>query len=106
MAEHAYFQDPTPSCLIHADLTHDYVLGAFQDGHWRPTGLIDFGDAWVGDRIYELVAVHLSVFQADTLLLQAFLNAYRFDAAVRERFVERAMLATLLFEFNAFEAIA
>jgi aminoglycoside phosphotransferase (APT) family kinase protein len=88
-------------CLIHADLTCDHILGLVQDGHWVPTGIIDFGDAWVGDRIYELVALHFSLFRADTRLLQAFLSAYGFDAALRERFAERAMVATLLFEFNS-----
>jgi aminoglycoside phosphotransferase (APT) family kinase protein len=88
-------------CLIHADLTHDHVLGRVQDGHWRPTGIIDFGDAWAGDRFYELVALHFSLFQADKRLLQAFLSAYGFDTALRERFAERAMVASLLFEFNS-----
>jgi hygromycin-B 7''-O-kinase len=106
LMDHERITTSVSSCLIHADLTHDHVLGEFQDGHWRPTGLIDFGDAWVGDRIYEFVALHLSVFELDTQLLQTFLSAYAFDAVLRERFVERAMLATLLFEFNAFETIA
>jgi aminoglycoside phosphotransferase (APT) family kinase protein len=106
LINHEYDNDTLSACLIHADLTHDHILGEFQDGHWHPTGLIDFGDAWVGDRFYELVALHLSVFQLDTRLLQAFLTAYTFDAALSERFVERAMLATLLFEFNAFGPIA
>jgi aminoglycoside phosphotransferase (APT) family kinase protein len=88
-------------CLIHADLTHDHVLGLVQDGHWRPTGIIDFGDAWVGDRFYELVALHFSLFQADKRLLRAFLSAYGFDTMLRERFGERAMVASLLFEFNS-----
>jgi aminoglycoside phosphotransferase (APT) family kinase protein len=88
-------------CLIHADLTHDHVLGRVQDGHWRPTGIIDFGDAWAGDQFYELVALHFSLFQADKRLLQAFLSAYGFDTALRERFAERAMVASLLFEFNS-----
>ncbi len=106
LMDHEYSNDALSYCLIHADLTHDHILCEIQDGHWRPAGLIDFGDAWVGDRFYEMVALHLSVFQLDTRLLQTFLTAYTFDAALRERFIERAMLATLLFEFNAFETIA
>jgi hygromycin-B 7''-O-kinase len=106
LADHERINAPVPPCLIHADLTHDHVLGAFKDGHWCLTGLIDFGDAWVGDWIYELVALHLSVFQLDQQLLQTFLTAYTSDDVMLERFVERAMVATLVFEFNAFETIA
>jgi hygromycin-B 7''-O-kinase len=106
LAAHERITAPVSPCLIHADLTQDHVLGVFQDGHWRLTGLIDFGDAWVGDWIYELVALHLSVFQLDQHLLQTFLTAYTSDEGKLERFVERAMVATLVFEFNAFETIA
>ncbi len=105
LAAHEHFYNPLSACLIHADLTHDHVLGEFQDGKWRMTGLIDFGDAWVGDPIYELVALHLSIFQLDRQLLKTFLAAYTLDSAVRNRFVKRAMLATLLFEFNSFKTI-
>ncbi len=96
----------TTACLIHADLTHDHLLGEFHHGHWQPTGLIDFGDAWVGDPMYEWVALHLSLFQLDRQLLRACLNAYTFDTARQGDFIERAMVATLLFEFNPFEPIA
>lgn len=106
LAKYEHFGDPQTCCLIHADLTEDHVLGAFQAGQWSVTGLIDFGDAWVGSPLYELVALHLSVFQLDKGLLQTFLQAYTSDTAFYEHFVERAMVATLLFEFNAFADVA
>ena len=96
----------TEAALIHADLTHDHLLGEWHADHWQPTGLIDFGDAWVGDPIYELVALHLSLFQLDKSLLKPFLHAYGVDPALPTHFVERAMVATLLFEFNPFGPIA
>jgi hygromycin-B 7''-O-kinase len=86
--------------LIHADLNRDHVLGEIVSGAWRPTGIIDFGDARVGDRMYELVALHLGLFDADGRLLGAFLDAYGFDAGLRRDFVRRAMAMTLLFEFD------
>ncbi|CAF0919029.1 unnamed protein product [Didymodactylos carnosus] len=94
-----------PVSLIHADVTCDHVLGVFdsEGGHWHATGLIDFADAWVGDPAYELVALHCSVFEFDTNLLNTFLQAYQL---FNERLVERAMVAMLLFEFNAFEDVA
>jgi hygromycin-B 7''-O-kinase len=106
LTEHKRINAPLSPCLIHADVTQDHVLGAFQNGQWHVTGLIDFGDAWVGDWMYELVALHLSVFQLNHHLLQTFLTAYTSNHTVREHFVERAMVATLLFEFNAFGTIA
>ena len=89
----------TPA-LIHADLNRDHVLGETVGGAWRPTGIIDFGDARVGDRMYELVALHLGLFDADPRLLRAFLDSYVFDDGLRRDFVRRAMAMTLLFEFN------
>ncbi len=106
LADHPRLNVGTDAVLIHADLTHDHLLGEFRAGHWQPIGLIDFGDAWVGDPIYELVALHLSLFQLDKTLLKPFLQAYGFDAALPRRFVERAMVATLLFAFNPFGPIA
>jgi hygromycin-B 7''-O-kinase len=41
--------------LLHCDLNQDHVLGRFESGHWQLTGIIDFGDAQVGDPLYELI---------------------------------------------------
>ena len=89
-----------PPCLLHADLNADHVLGGFRDGHWRPTGIIDFGDARVGDPAYELPALHLGLFHADKQLLRAWLTAYGQVATWDDRWVRRAMSMTLLHEFD------
>ncbi|HEU5090550.1 MAG TPA: aminoglycoside phosphotransferase family protein, partial [Roseiflexaceae bacterium] len=86
--------------LIHADLNQDHVLVTERDGHWLPTGIIDFGDARVGDLAYELVALHLGLFQADKHLLQVFLDAYGVPAQERPTLLQQAMRMTLLHEFN------
>jgi Ser/Thr protein kinase RdoA (MazF antagonist) len=86
--------------LLHCDLNSDHVLGESVAGHWRPTGVIDFGDARVGDRIYELVALHLGLFHCDGAMLKTFLEAYGFDEALRRDFAKRAMCMALLYEFN------
>lgn len=85
--------------LLHCDLNEDHVLGDFAREHWRLTGLIDFGDAMVGDRIYELVALHIGLMHCDKRLLRVFLDSYGFDQELRERFTLRAMSYTLLHEF-------
>lgn len=89
--------------LIHADVTHDHLLGRLDGGRWRTLGLIDFGDARVGDIFYELVALHLDVFDCDTRLLQVFLQAYGYSPP--HDFPRRAMSMTLLHQFNVLEGI-
>ncbi len=85
--------------LLHCDLNEDHVLGDFTGNHWRSTGIIDFGDAMVGDPIYELVALHIGLAHCDKRLLRIFLDCYGFDQKMREGFVLRAMSYTLLHEF-------
>jgi hygromycin-B 7''-O-kinase len=84
--------------LIHADLNEDHVLGGLGDGRWRLRGLIDFGDAMVGDWMYELVAFHIGLVHCDKRLLAAFLQAYGVERQPHD-FVHRAMSYTLLHEF-------
>ena len=93
------------SLLIHADLTKDHLLGRLAAGRWRSHYLIDFGDAMVGDLAYELVALHLDLFDGDKRLLAAYLEAYGLDAATRRALPKRAMALTLLHRFEVLEAI-
>ncbi|MFE4540738.1 phosphotransferase family protein [Streptomyces scopuliridis] len=62
---------PFDRVFVHGDLTlrHTFV----EDG--RLTGIIDWGDATVTDRHYELCQVHRAVFHCDKALLRAFLDA-------------------------------
>ncbi|MGN6483328.1 MAG: aminoglycoside phosphotransferase family protein, partial [Thermomicrobiales bacterium] len=58
--------------LIHGDLTADHVFGASgrEGNHWTPTGLIDFGDARIGDRRYDLIPLFVDAFAGDPALLR------------------------------------
>jgi hygromycin-B 7''-O-kinase len=85
--------------LIHADLTRDHLLGNLVHGVWVTGGLIDFGDAMVGDIYYELAALHLDLFTADKRMLASFCKAYRMDPADNS-FVHKAMTAALLHQFD------
>ena len=91
--------------LIHADLTRDHLLGRVVEGGWQTLGLIDFGDARVGDLLYELVALHLDLFDGDPRLLRAFLEAYRSDLVEADEFPHRAMSSALLHEFDVFTGL-
>jgi hygromycin-B 7''-O-kinase len=86
--------------LLHGDLNWDHVLGEFVDNHWVPRGVIDFGDARVGDLLYEMVVVHLGLFRCNKALLRLFLQAYGDDGKMRQNFVARAMNYTLLHQYN------
>ncbi len=88
--------------LIHADLTQDHLLGDLQDGDWRLSAIIDFGDALSGDLFYELVVLHLEIFNADWRLLREFLAAYQPSPFHRQDFIHKAMTLTLLHPYDAF----
>jgi hygromycin-B 7''-O-kinase len=95
---------PSPA-LIHADLTRDHLLGELHNGDWRLRAIIDFGDAISGDLFYELVVIHLELFNADLNLLREFLTAYQPSPFHQQDFVRKAMTLTLLFPYNLFECI-
>jgi aminoglycoside phosphotransferase len=86
--------------FIHADLTHDHLLGKVKNGKWHTLGLIDFGDAMVGNLYYELIALHLDLFQGDRKLLGIFLKNYGYVEETPGSFSIRAMNMTLLHQFG------
>jgi hygromycin-B 7''-O-kinase len=81
-------------CFIHADLTCDHLLGQIVDLRWNTNGLIDFGDAKIGNIFYELAALHLDLFACDKHLLAAFLNAYglNWDPALPTKLMTTALM--------------
>lgn len=97
---------PTVSpSLLHVDLTRDHLLGDLQAGDWQLRAIIDFGDALTGDLFYELVVLHLEIFDADPSLLCAFLDAYQPSLFHRQDFVHKAMTLTLLHPYDAFATL-
>jgi Ser/Thr protein kinase RdoA (MazF antagonist) len=89
-----------PVHLIHADLTADHLLGELCNGKWVTRGIIDFGDAMVGNLLYELVALHLDLFRCDKHLLGIYLDAYGVNHAFRKALPRKAMSVTLLHRFD------
>lgn len=86
--------------LLHGDLNGDHVLLEQHGDRWRPTGVIDFGDARMGEPLYELAAVHLGLFASDKRLLGAFLEAYGADAELLHDLPRRAMALALVHSFD------
>lgn len=62
---------PADTVLVHGDLMGRHV---FVEGG-RLAGIIDWGDALLTDRHYELAKLHLDLFDGDRALLGAFLAA-------------------------------
>jgi hypothetical protein len=96
--EHASFLQSGCESFIHADLTQDHIIGDVNNGTWTTLGVIDFGDARLGNLYYELAALHLDLFGCDKRLLAAFLEAYGlpFDPD----FSRKAMVTSLLHQFD------
>jgi hygromycin-B 7''-O-kinase len=85
--------------LVHADLTADHLLGQLEDGHWQSLAVIDWGDAMVGNLLYELVALHVDMFQGDKSLLRACLETYQMPPFFQADFPRKAMNMLLLHQF-------
>ena len=67
--------------FMHGDLNNEntMIVKNKESGRYGFGGIVDFGDSCFGHRLYDFVAVHLSVFFADKDLLLVFLQAYGFD---------------------------
>ena len=85
--------------LIHADLTADHLLGRLENGRWRTLSVIDWGDAMSGNLLYELVALHLDLFQSDKQLLRTFLDAYGLPSFYQWDLPRKAFSMVLLNQF-------
>ncbi|MCP5095983.1 MAG: aminoglycoside phosphotransferase family protein [Chloroflexi bacterium] len=90
----------TPPHLIHADLTADHLFVDEINGRYHPTALIDFGDAMVGNILYELAALHFDMFHCNKLQLHQFLSIYPLPQPFQENFAHKAMSMALLHQFN------
>jgi hypothetical protein len=112
--------------IIHADLTADHLLGRFSPAlpastskaeesavilppsneeeqgaaaSWESQAIIDWGDSQVGNILYELVGLHLDLFQGDKHLLRLCLESYELPAFYRHDFARKALSMVLLHQF-------
>ena len=91
--------------VIHADLTRDHILGSLEGGRWATRGIIDFGDAMIGNIFYELIALHLDLFRCNKRLLKVYLDTYGLDEQSRPTLPPKALSTALLHRFNIFAGI-
>lgn len=88
--------------LLHGDLTADHALLRV-DGKdvWSVSALIDFGDARLGDPVYDFVAVSVEFMHTDPAALHHFFAAYGWPDAPRDPAFRRKLTAlVLLHEFS------
>jgi hygromycin-B 7''-O-kinase len=89
-----------PLALLNGDLTEDHVLLEQRNGKWHISALIDFGDALVGTRDYEWIALWFSALDRNYEELTAFMAAYDSHLKLNDAFFTRAMAFTFLHEFG------
>jgi hygromycin-B 7''-O-kinase len=92
--------EEAPLALLNGDLTEDHILLQQHNGKWRISALIDFGDALVGARDYEWIALWFSGLDREYDELMAFMAAYDPRLKLDDAFFTRAMAFTFLHEFG------
>jgi hygromycin-B 7''-O-kinase len=86
--------------LLSADVTDEHVMIEQYDGRWALAGYIDFGDAMVGDRLYEFAAPACSITRGVPVLTRRMLLGYGFsESELVPDLAERLMAHTLLHRF-------
>lgn len=87
---------PFDSVFVHSDIVANHVF--VKGGHL--IGIIDWSDAIIVDRHYELAKLHLDLFKCDKALLRAFLVAS--DWPMSSDFPHKALGLTLYFQAVGF----
>lgn len=85
--------------LLHGDVHLGNLLLAHCDGHWKITGVFDFGDSFCGLHEYDFVAPGVLMVQGNSELQRAFLLAYGYQESQLDTTLRaRLMLLTVLYE--------
>jgi hygromycin-B 7''-O-kinase len=89
-----FCDDPTARVTLHADITSDHVFLSQAAHGWKLTSLIDFGDARLGDPLYEFIAPLAFYTFGRPELTRALLESYglRLTPEVRARITALCLL--------------
>ncbi|MFT5090544.1 MAG: hygromycin-B 7''-O-kinase [Candidatus Latescibacterota bacterium] len=91
--------------LLHADLTADHILLEKENDDWHISALIDFGDAIVGDPLFELIPVYLDLLDRDKELLRIFVAAYGLRETLDHAQALKLLNFCLLHPFDVFDGL-
>jgi hygromycin-B 7''-O-kinase len=91
------FATPGESRFLHMDVHPWNLMATQQEGRWKLAGLLDFGDAIVGncDR-FELLTPMIFMAQGNPLLLKALLDSYGAVGDVSPSTLQRQLTACML----------
>jgi hygromycin-B 7''-O-kinase len=86
--------------LLLSDITREHVMVEHTDNSWRHVSYVDFGDAMIGPREYEVVAPGVDMVRGDPELLQELLMAAGYTAdQLDEELRHRLMTCTLVHRY-------
>jgi len=96
--------------FLHGDITNDHIICNFPLHEndpviFQPVSIIDYGDSRSGDRIYELMPIHIDVFRCDSQLTMSLMKAYGIENFDQETFSYRAMCYTILHQQDALRSV-
>jgi hygromycin-B 7''-O-kinase len=91
------FAQPAEPRFIHMDIHPWNLMAKQEEGHWRLDGLLDFGDAIVGnsDR-FELLTPMIFMAQGNPLLLKSLLESYGASGEINPSTLQRQLTACML----------
>ncbi len=90
----------SPRVLLHGDLSAGNVLVQEERGRWRITGLLDFGDASLGQATHDWLSPGVHNFAGDPAVLKAFCDGYGLLASQRTPALQAHLLARSLLYYG------
>jgi len=94
--------------FIHADLHDEHLFVKLDPSKTtlRVTGIIDFNDCAYGDRLYELILIHLPTFHTNKNLLKRLVDELGWEEAKDSRdFAYRCACYCLLHQYNVLSSV-
>ena len=99
----AQLQSQLTRVITHADLYFDHLLVSDTGGRWHVAGVIDFGDAVVAPREYDLVNPLLWLFRGEREPLHAMMEAFGYASVdLDEAFAQRMLAWSVTHRFPRF----
>jgi len=96
----------TAHVLLHGDLSHLNFLVTQQNGRWRITGLIDWGDVKIGPRTHEFISPGVHMYRGEHAALEQWYRGYGLSAGERTEQHEHLIMArTMLYYADEFAAM-
>jgi hygromycin-B 7''-O-kinase len=90
----------SPLVLLHGDLSVANVLVREEAGHWRITGLLDFGDASLGEFTHDWLSPGIHNFGGDAAVVSAFCDGYGLPTSQRTTALQAHLMAQSLLYYG------